>query len=748
MQWEWDLLAFLRRELAPSPARWRATLRTSLAIFISLVFIMALHVPEGEFLLVAIFVLAPPDAGASLEMARLRVAGTLFGGAAGLLLLPLVADAPWLFVVLQAGVIAVAMFLTRTTTSPYACILAAVTFVIVLPLAPTDVGGNVEVVLWRTALTALGVAVASGAQLLFWPDDPEALLLDDLSTRVRGTARLLASTHGAEPGRLPLPADDPIIAGGLTHQLDLLHNAETRSRWVRQRHTEQVALLVTVQRLVTAARRLASLAPAQSLPVWTVPRVARIGTRCDALARALAARQPLEPPAPHVPDATEPPPWRTELDLEVGAAVEEMERALDELPRVTAFLAQGTTTTPTAPLPIREPVAESRLWTPACTLANVEAIRFALKVALAAAICGVVLTATHLPGLATALITCVTVAQSFVGASVRKEVLRLAGAVAGGALALLILVAIIPAQEAFAPYLVVVTAAFGIAAWLTSGSSRIAYVGFQMAIVLALTLADSSGPTTVLTPAGDRIAGILLGVLVMGVVDAALWPVFGEAALRRAVAGALAQMADMHRAAARGDAATRRQLALGLHRALATVVAMQDDLAFDPGRGDRAAVHAALLRVIGGVERLFLDLLALNRHRPATTPAGADAVLARVDAETADAVARLGERARARAGPLLPPPGGSRSDPHIRRAGGVRPPLRRGGRRDRGRVRGSGRPGRPGRVCHSAGWSPTANASAAAELSRSARLSITVCRARASSRSAASTSRMSARPAR
>ena len=175
--------------------------------------------------------------------------------------------------------------------------------------------------------------------------------------------------------------------------------------------------------------------------------------------------------------------------------------------------------------------------------------------------------------------------------------------------------------------------------------------GFQMAIVLALTLADSSGPTTVLTPAGDRIAGILLGVLVMGVVDAALWPVFGEAALRRALAGALAQMADMHRAAARGDAATRRQLALGIHRALANVVAMQDDLAFDPGRGDRATVHAALLRVIGGVERLFLDLLALGRHRPATPPVGADAVLARLDAETADAVARLGDRARERGGP-------------------------------------------------------------------------------------------------
>jgi len=63
VRWEWNLLAFLRRELAPSPARWRAALRTTLTAVIASGLIMVLHAPEGELLLVTMFVLMPADAG-------------------------------------------------------------------------------------------------------------------------------------------------------------------------------------------------------------------------------------------------------------------------------------------------------------------------------------------------------------------------------------------------------------------------------------------------------------------------------------------------------------------------------------------------------------------------------------------------------------------------------------------------------------------------------------------------------------
>ncbi len=653
MRRERDLLAFLRRELAPSRTRWRATLRITLTVALSLVLIQTLHVPEGEFLLVTLFVLGPADAGASLEKARLRALGTLGGGAIGLLCLALVADKPWLFLPLQACVVAVAMFLARTTSAPYAFVLGAVTFVMVLPLYPVTLAGDVATGLWRTGLTTLGTLIATGGQLLFWPDDPEVLLLDDLSERVGDAGAILerlAVLHQGE--RLPA-VEESIAVTGMTHQLDLLRNAETRSRWLRQRHTEQIALLVTVQRLVTATRRLARIATAQPVPAPIAPRLARAADDCRQVRTALAARRPIDPPAAPRPEAVGPA-LAAPHDLEARAAVDELERALAELPGVSAFLAQGDVTTTTAPMPIREVVAQQDLWTTACTLANVEAIRFALKVALASTICSLLLAATHLAGWITALITCVVTAQSFVGASLRKAVLRFAGAATGGAIALFVLVGVMPAMTSLGAYLIVVSAAFGAAAWVVTGSSRLSYVGLQMAIVLALTLVTGFAPTTDLAPPANRIAGVLLGALVIGVVDATLWPVRGETAVRRALAAALRQIGAMHRAGVRNDGAARRAAAVGVYRTLGGVLAMLDDLDFEPGAGERAATHAALLRVIGSVERLFLDLLALGRHRAAADEAGAAVAVSRLDAAADASIERLAA-ALLEGGPVPPP---------------------------------------------------------------------------------------------
>jgi multidrug resistance protein MdtO len=636
VRWEWEFLGFLRDELAASPARWRATLRTTLAVMLAVVLIMALDVPEGEFLLVTLFVCAPIDAGASLDKARLRMLGTLAGGAIGTLTALLTLDKPWLFLPIQALVMGLAMFFARTTTAPYAFILGAATVVMVVPLYPSDPAANLEVALWRTGLTTLGVLIAIASQLLLWPDDPEVLLLDSVTGRVRDTETLLARVATLRPGGHLSAAEEGIAVTGVSGQLDLLKSAETRSRWLRQRHAEQIALITRVQILVTAARRLVRFATLGPFPDWALARVDRARHGCEEVRRALSARRPVERILATVPPGATP----SSLELE-AAALEELERALALLPDATGFLADRHAT---APAPAGEPLAEQRLLTPACTPRNGDAIRFALKVALATTLCGVFLEATNLPGLVTALITCPLIAQSFVGAGLRRATLRLAGALAGTVIALVVIVGLMPAMETLASYLVVASVAFGLAAWVLTGSSRISYVGLQVAILLALTIVQSRAPTTDLAPAADRIAGVLLGIVVMGAVDVALWPVFGDTALRRMLADALRQMAELHRVAATGDLSGMRQLALGIYRTLGDALAMHDDLAFEPGRGDAAAAHGGLLRVASGIERLFLDLLNLGRHRPASVPAGLEADLAHLDADTTAAIEALARR--------------------------------------------------------------------------------------------------------
>jgi multidrug resistance protein MdtO len=301
-----------------------------------------------------------------------------------------------------------------------------------------------------------------------------------------------------------------------------------------------------------------------------------------------------------------------------------------------AFLAQG------ASAPLREPVAPQPLLTADCTLANGEAVRFAIKAAVAVSICAAIMEALNAPGLATSVISCVVVAQSFFGAGLRKGLLRFAGATAGGVLALLVVVAVMPNMQTLASLLVITAVCFGMAAWVQTGSSRIGYVGLQMSIVMALTLINAGAPTTNLTPIGDRLLGILLGIVVMGTVDVALWPVFGPASLRAKLGRALDQMADFLRRDAMREELARRERALGVYRILGDVLTMHDDLVMEPDLLDALAFERdALLRLTSAVEHVFLSLLAVARHRPppGSTPGGA--ALDRLDRSTATLIEQL-----------------------------------------------------------------------------------------------------------
>lgn len=618
MRWEWDLLRFLRRELAFSPRRARAAARVTVVTTLAIAGVLALGVPDGEFLLVTLFVLTPADAGASLIKGTQRVAGTLAGGAVALAVLALSLDKPWAFLPLQATVLGAALFFARTTTAPYAFVLGAVTFAMVLPVFPTEPNANIERLLWRTALTGLGAFLATGAQLVLWPDDPEALLLDDLAARARLAAGRLARLLDGS-GAAASPGDTADALAGSAVHLDLLKNAEARSRAVREEHTQQVALITNAALLSTGSWRLERLVASHPLRPATAARIARAAAACASVADALAARRPFVPPAA-APAA--PPP-----DTEIDVAVDTIERALARLPRATAFLAGPDP----GQAPLDAPVFADPLLTPACTLANVDAVRFGCKVAVAVATCSIVIAALQWPGLSTSIISCVVLAQSFFGAGLRKAVLRIIGAVAGSLIALFVIVALMPNLETLASYLVVSAACFGGAAWVTAGSSRIGYVGLQMAIVLALTVVQPEAPTTDLAPAADRILGVLLGIAVMATVDGCLWPVFGRAQLRATLAAGMRQIAVRLRLIGIPGRPGAANATLAVHRTLADALAIQDDMALEPGGAGIDAPPADLpLHAIGGSARLLLDVLALDRDRTAPPSRDEAAALVRI----------------------------------------------------------------------------------------------------------------------
>jgi multidrug resistance protein MdtO len=621
------VLDFLRNELASAPHRQRATLRIVLAGLIGTTLIAGFHIPEGHWLIMTIFQVSQPDAGTSLVKGVHRMVGTLAGGAAGILVVITANDQPWLLFPAVGIGTALGLFVARTSSAPYAAVVGTFTFVLVALAHLEEPAAAVEVGLWRVFAIALSVVIATAVQLLAWPDDPEELLLDDLGRRLAGVeatlGRLVAGAV-ARGASGPVPITDILIASGLSGQLDLLASAEARHPAIRRRHVEQTGLIIEVERLVTGSLWLERLAGEPGVPA-PLPgdvraRVAALRDGCASVSEALRARRPA--PAGE-PGSAAPPPRGPDVTDAFAATLRNMEQSLARLPAATAFLARPYDAPAPGPeVPALDAPPSTPLLGAGFSTHNTAAIQHALKAALAVQVSYLVMLGLAWPSIFTCVVTCVVVAQSTLGATTTKSLMRVAGAVFGALLAVLAIVLVMPNIETLVPYLLTVSGGLGVAAWLTTGSSRISYVGVQTAMAFALGLVDAFAPTTDLLPARDRVLGILLGIAVMVAVDHTVWPVRASGSMRPALASALRSLAGLAamplaRLGYAGRVAHAATLRGSVYRDLAATLRLREESRMEPGAGS-AAAHAErehVLRLTGDVQVVFLALLVLARHR-------------------------------------------------------------------------------------------------------------------------------------
>ena len=542
------LSGFLHDLLEPSPARWRNALRLTVLCCFATVLVMGLHIPDGEFLAVFFFAVSQPDAWASLRKARLRGIGTIIGGVLGLLVIVACTDKPPLWFLVQGALFAVALFFTRTTTIPYAVILALFTFVIVTPTVMTDPNQTLEKLFWRIALTSLGGVLGTVAQLVLWPETPRRLLFQELASRLERVERILAEL---EVGRSPAGVDDRnhnVFADTLAH-LDLLASAEAGSQWVRRRHSEHVKLILDVEALLIAATRLE---PGRH----DLARVTQARNDVSRFRRALHRSEAPEPNA-------------VTRDF---AHLTELERASQELESSIALAAleeEARDSLAGLGEPISPGSGGQKILTPACTLSNIEAVQFGIKGALAASICYVMYQAMDWPGISTCVVTTLIVAQTSFGAGLTRSILRIAGALLGGVMSAIIIFGFMPNMVSVASLVIVLGAAFFVAAWINAGNARVSYIGMQVGLVLCLVLLNRTGPTIDLIPAIDRVIGVLLGITVMGFIDLTLWPSFAGVALARKLALTREALAELARCVSRLDWERAEEAALTVRRRIA-----------------------------------------------------------------------------------------------------------------------------------------------------------------------------------
>ena len=172
-------------------------------------------------------------------------------------------------------------------------------------------------------------------------------------------------------------------------------------------------------------------------------------------------------------------------------------------------------------------------------------VHFALKVTFAAMFCYIFYSAIDWSGIHTALITCTFIALESTGATLHKGVLRIAGCLIGGALALFTIVFLIPHMDTIASLVVVIAFASAIAGWVGAGSEMISYAGLQIAFAFFYSVFQGYAPDTDLDNVRNRVVGILFGLIVTGLVFRYIWPERTIDRLRAALRVALQQLARL-----------------------------------------------------------------------------------------------------------------------------------------------------------------------------------------------------------
>jgi len=201
----------------------------------------------------------------------------------------------------------------------------------------------------------------------------------------------------------------------------------------------------------------------------------------------------------------------------------------------------------TSPAPPRAPSTKESMMAPDA-FTNPAYTQFSLKTLLAVLICYVFYNAADWQGVHTVMLTCLIVASPSLGASTQKSLLRVGGAVIGSALALFMMVFVIPHLDSVVGVLLMALPVIALGAWVSAGSERISYAGIQLMFTFALALLEQfGGPSTDLTPIRDRAIGILLGVAVSILIHTSIWPEGEGDMLRRSLAGLLSAVGELLR---------------------------------------------------------------------------------------------------------------------------------------------------------------------------------------------------------
>lgn len=604
-----DLVALLRRELRPTPGRLGDCLRI-VAVLLALVAIAeTFRISEIALSAYIVLFVSGREAVTTILTALLAGIAVVLAIFVTIAVFMLSLSEPALRIPLMAAMTFVAMFLSRTATPGPVFFVAGFIIAYGLTLGDQVLGlalqsataGNAEqfalpqivftppeealvrFLLWLSLAVALPIILVIVANLLTGRD-PARLLYRALAERLATAARFCAGESGAERRLESQAFEGTAQLHKLHHLASLLHRSRRRPVWGASLIDEigRLGLLLLAWfRLAGDARN---------------PLVSAAGA-CRAAERALQDRAAPRPEPVTI--------------IATGAAqpvADRISRTLRAVEETLAGVAAGQEAHGAANEPRRLLAADA--------FTNPEHARFALKVTLAVVICYFAMNLADWPGIHTCVITCFFVALGTVGDTIHKATLRFTGCLIGAALGLGAILLLMPLMTDLGDLLLLLAPLTLLAAWIASGSERIAYAGLQVSLAFYLVVLQGYGPTIDMYTARDRTIGILLGNIVILVIFTTIWPVSVANVVRTSLAKALEQLAVLVGLGARTDGevpqASRSMVDTAFGQAIAQARAVLVNDPFETSEMRRAVGRRPIdATVVEQVGRLFIPVSAI-----------------------------------------------------------------------------------------------------------------------------------------
>jgi multidrug resistance protein MdtO len=600
LAWFWQ---FIKEELAPYPSRAGTVARMVIAATLVMIICMTFRIPYGFLAAIYALIVSRESPRATLQSAGTILLVTGIGAVYVLISVSFAISFPVLHFLWVIGSFFLAFYALSVVTNAGAASIFVIMISVGVPLWDRHVSAetNVEDTLWVSLAASVGVVVTAAVELAFARVRP----MDDL---VESIAEMLASVEELLPFYLKDRPVDTATEKNVTRFAILgtssLRRLLRRSTYPKHYSEQMGTVVALVGRLVDIAANLAHL----GIHVSGDDR-----QRIRDLAASIASIRSdlLRRTVPGV------------IDFKVASEASGGVPLLREMEKIVSLIPEGFSGSRSigeyaSPLGEERP---STLFVPDA-LSNPGHISFAMKGCLAASLCYIIYNVIDWPGISTAVTTCLVTALSTIGPSRQKQILRLAGALAGGVLiGMGSQVFILPYVDSITGFTVLFILVTALASWFTTSSPRLSYFGVQVALAFYLITLQEYARQTSLSVARDRVVGILLGLFMMWLVFDQLWGAPAAVEMKRTFISNLRLLAQLVREPLSGEKRLAIERSYSLRETISanfdTVMALADGVLFEfgPSRQQDLAMRSRIRQWQPRLRTLFVTQIALLKYR-------------------------------------------------------------------------------------------------------------------------------------